>query len=77
MSTKLKIPADKVDQRRKVLERLFRVWNEHPNMSLGRLIQSTTTGVHVEHLFDDELLGLMEQSISKRARRELSKEFPL
>lgn len=65
------------EARRRVLERLLRVWDEHPGMSLGQLIRGTTTGVLVEYLFDDELIGLMELSVSKHVRRTSARELPL
>jgi len=77
MSSKLKTSAEQADQRRTVLERLLRIWNEHPSLSLGRFLQRTTNGVEVEYLFDDELLGLMEQSVPKSVRRVLARELPL
>lgn len=70
-----RIAAD--TERRKVVERLLCVWAANPHLRLGQLLERATQGVLLEYVLDEELLGLIEQGLSKRERRRLEREYPL
>lgn len=63
--------------RKVTLERLLRVWNANPHLRLGQLLHRSVNGVHIEYALDDELLGLVEECLTKSERRELNRELPL
>jgi hypothetical protein len=64
-------------QRRKVVERLLCAWEANSHLRLGQLLGRATTGVLLEYVLDEELLGLVEQGLTRSERRRLAREYPL
>ena len=64
-------------ERRKVIERLLRVWSATPHLRLGQLLGCAIVNVQLEYVFDDELMHLIEERLPKTERRRLDREFPL
>lgn len=66
-----------MDDKRRTVERLLRVWEANPQLHLGQLLSRATRDVKLEYVFDDELLTLLEASLNRTERRQLDVDFPL
>jgi len=66
-----------MDDKRLAVERLLLVWRSNPGLRLGQLLSRATRDVKMEYVYDDELITLLEASLTKAQRRKIDKELSL